>query len=44
MGLVTIPARLGPVELDFAKTAVIVVDVQNDFGSEGGMSLELAST
>jgi ureidoacrylate peracid hydrolase len=35
--LVTIEARPQPIELDPTKTAVIVVDMQNDFGSEGGM-------
>jgi ureidoacrylate peracid hydrolase len=33
---VTIAAAPGPVSLDTARTAVIVVDMQNDFGSEGG--------
>jgi ureidoacrylate peracid hydrolase len=35
--LVTIDARPEPIALDMAKTAVIVVDMQNDFGAEGGM-------
>lgn len=30
-------ARPAPIDIDFARTAVIVVDMQNDFGSEGGM-------
>jgi ureidoacrylate peracid hydrolase len=30
-------ARPHPVELDLARTAVVVVDMQNDFGAEGGM-------
>lgn len=33
---VTIAAAPGPISLDIARTAVIVVDMQNDFGSEGG--------
>ena len=35
--VVRLDARPGPVVLDLAKTAVIVVDMQNDFGAEGGM-------
>jgi ureidoacrylate peracid hydrolase len=34
---ITVKARPGSVTLDLAKTAVLVVDMQNDFGSEGGM-------
>lgn len=34
---VTVDARPEPVELDPATTALIVVDMQNDFGSPGGM-------
>ena len=34
---VSIEARPAPVEIDPAKTAVLVVDMQNDFGAEGGM-------
>lgn len=34
---VTIDARPEPIKLDTTKTAVIVVDMQNDFGSKGGM-------
>lgn len=34
---VTLPARPCPVELDSRRTAVIVVDMQNDFGAKGGM-------
>lgn len=34
---VTIEARPGPITIDTATTAVIVVDMQNDFGSKGGM-------
>lgn len=33
----TIDAKPGPITIDSAETAVIVVDMQNDFGSEGGM-------
>jgi ureidoacrylate peracid hydrolase len=33
---VTIDALPGPIAIDVTKTAVIVVDMQNDFGSEGG--------
>ena len=33
----TIDAKPEPIAIDAAKTAVIVVDMQNDFGSEGGM-------
>jgi hypothetical protein len=32
-----IDAKPAPVTIDIAKTAVIVVDMQNDFGSRGGM-------
>jgi ureidoacrylate peracid hydrolase len=35
--VVTIEAKPGPIPIDAAKTAVIVVDMQNDFGAEGGM-------
>ena len=35
--IMTIDAKPEPVAIDTAKTAVIVVDMQNDFGSEGGM-------
>jgi ureidoacrylate peracid hydrolase len=35
--LVTFDAKPAPVEIDIAKTAVIVVDMQNDFGAKGGM-------
>jgi ureidoacrylate peracid hydrolase len=33
----TIEARPESITLDSTRTAVIVVDMQNDFGSEGGM-------
>lgn len=34
---IMIEARPDPIIIDTARTAVIVVDMQNDFGSEGGM-------
>jgi ureidoacrylate peracid hydrolase len=34
---VTLDGKPAPVKMDLAKTAVIVVDMQNDFGSKGGM-------
>ncbi len=38
--LVTIPARPEPIEIDLARTAVIVVDMQHAFLSPGGMFAE----
>ena len=35
--MLTIDAKPEPIAIDAAKTAVIVVDMQNDFGSKGGM-------
>jgi ureidoacrylate peracid hydrolase len=35
--VVTIEAKPGPIPIDTAKTAVIVVDMQNDFGAKAGM-------
>src|SRR5207244_321745 len=35
--LISVAARNGTIELDPARTAVIVVDMQNDFGAPGGM-------
>lgn len=35
--VVTIEAKPGPIPIDTAKTAVIVVDMENDFGAKGGM-------
>jgi len=35
--ILTIDAKPEPIAIDAAKTAVIVVDMQNDFGAEGGM-------
>jgi hypothetical protein len=32
-----IEAKPQPITIDIPKTAVIVVDMQNDFGSRGGM-------
>jgi ureidoacrylate peracid hydrolase len=34
---VTIDAKPGPIVVDFTRTAVIVVDMQNDFGADGGV-------
>jgi ureidoacrylate peracid hydrolase len=34
---VTLDARPAPITIDLSKTAVIVVDMQNDFGTTGGM-------
>ena len=31
--VVTLDARPGPISLDLGKTAVIVIDMQNDFGN-----------
>lgn len=35
--IISIAARPAPIAIDRARTAVIVVDMQNDFGSKGGM-------
>ncbi len=35
--VVRVAARRAPIELDLTGTAVLVVDMQNDFGSKGGM-------
>lgn len=35
--VVSLQARPGPIDLDTGKTAVVVVDMQNDFGAKGGM-------
>src|SRR5215468_6221806 len=35
--LINLDAKPQPITLDPAMTAVIVVDMQNDFGSKGGM-------
>ena len=34
--VVTVPAKPGPIEIEAARTAVIVVDMQNDFVAKGG--------
>jgi ureidoacrylate peracid hydrolase len=34
---ISLPARPAPIGMDVATTAIIVVDMQNDFGSKGGM-------
>lgn len=36
-GLVTVDAKPQPLNINLSTTAVIVVDMQNDFGHEGGM-------
>jgi len=36
--VVTLAAEPTAVDLDLTKTVVIVVDMQNDFGSRGGMT------
>ncbi len=33
----TLEAKPGPIDIDVTETAVIVVDMQNDFGAKGGM-------
>jgi nicotinamidase-related amidase len=35
--VITLDAKPEPITIDIAKTAVIVVDMQNDFGTKGGM-------
>ena len=35
--LVTIEAKPGPIGIDLARAAIVVVDMQNDFGAKGGM-------
>ena len=35
--MVTLEARPRPLDIDLARTAVLVVDMQNDFGAPGGM-------
>jgi ureidoacrylate peracid hydrolase len=39
--VITLDAKPEPISIDVAKTAVIIVDMQNDFGTKGGM-LDLA--
>ncbi len=36
MSRIKLDARPHPIEIDTAKTALVVVDMQNDFGSKGG--------
>ncbi len=36
-GLVTIEAKPEPIRIDLGKCAVLVIDMQNDFGAKGGM-------
>jgi ureidoacrylate peracid hydrolase len=35
--MLKIDAKPAPIEIDTGKTAIVVVDMQNDFGSKGGM-------
>ena len=42
--MVTIEAKPDALTIDISKTAVIVVDMQNDFGAKGGMFTVLVST
>lgn len=35
--MVTIPAKPEPVQIDLARTAIVIVDMQNSFASKGGM-------
>src|SRR5688572_29122941 len=35
--MISIEGRPGPISIDPQETAVLVVDMQNDFGSEGGL-------
>src|SRR4249920_3530638 len=35
--VIRLDAQPGPIEIDTARTAVIVVDMQNDFGAQGGL-------
>lgn len=37
MASICVPARPESLDIDIGRTALIVVDMQNDFGSEGGM-------
>ena len=36
-GVISLDAKPEPISIDIAKAALIVVDMQNDFGAEGGM-------
>ena len=42
--IITLPAKPQPVLLDTARCAVIVIDMQNDFGRKGACSTALEST
>jgi ureidoacrylate peracid hydrolase len=35
--MISIPSRPAPLEIDPVRTAVLVIDMQNDFGASGGM-------
>ena len=35
--IVSVEATPAPLNVDLAKTAVLVIDMQNDFGARGGM-------
>jgi ureidoacrylate peracid hydrolase len=37
MGHVELDARPAPIEIDLGRTAIVVIDMQNDFGTKGGM-------
>jgi ureidoacrylate peracid hydrolase len=37
MSKITIEAKSRPIEIDLARTAVLVIDLQNDFGAKGGI-------
>ena len=36
-GMIVVPARPRPLEFDEARSAVLVIDMQDDFGAPGGM-------
>ena len=35
--MINVPSRPSPLEIDLERTAVLVIDMQNDFGAPGGM-------
>src|SRR5437879_7462242 len=35
--MIAVPSRPSPLDLDLHRTALLVIDMQNDFGSPGGM-------
>ena len=37
MSKIMIEAKSRPIEIDLARTAVLVIDLQNDFGAKGGI-------